>query len=179
MGKGANKQLLNNSGTAQDVAGGLRKRGNEDYATLDPTLIHDVNHAEGYTPEQMAYMNTASQQSLGGATSAVTGQANLEAARTRNAGGFQGAIESGSRDAMKQNSQNAVQIQADQAKLQQQQRQQALQQLQSLYNTNQGTAVDYMNSSTNALGEENKSHPLQQGVDTAANLIKALNSGSA
>lgn len=164
MGKGSNKQLLNNSGTAQQAAGGLRQRGNQDYGTIDPILTQEAENPQGYTPQQLAYMNTASQQSLGGATSAVTGQANLEASRTGNAGGFQGAIESGSRDAMKQNSQNSVNIQAQQANLQQQQRQQALQSLQSLYGTNQQDALGYLNSSNSALGEENQHQPFGQQV---------------
>lgn len=126
----------------------------------------------------MAYMNTASQQSLGGGVSATTGQANLEAARTRNAGGFQGAIGSATRGAQRQLSQNAVSIQTDQARMQQQQRAAALQQLQQLYGVDEATALGYLNSSTNALGEENKSHPNQSGINTAANMIEALTGGA-
>src|SRR5438309_8040287 len=114
MGKGANKQLLNNSGSGQYNNKMLSKQGENISGFMLPTLEGDVNNPKGYTPEQMAYMNTASQQSLGGSTSAVTGQANLEAARTRNAGGFQGAIGSGTRAAQRQLSQNAVGIQKSQ-----------------------------------------------------------------
>jgi hypothetical protein len=156
MGKGANKLLLKNGGTGQANSGASWQRGTDVNNFLTPQLEEEALHPGGYTPEQMAYMNTASQQSLGGATGAVAGQANLEAARTRNAGSFQGAIGSGSRAASRQLSQNAVGIQAKQADLQQQQRQQALAALQSLYGVDMNTAVNYLNASTGALKAENE-----------------------
>ena len=160
MGKGSNRQLLSNSGVAQSNNKNLNSHASSLYGFLDPTLEAQATNPQGYTPTQMADMNTASQQSLGGATGAVTGQANLTAARTRNAGGFQGAIGTGTRDAMKQDSQNAVQIQANQANLQQQQKQQALSALQGLYGTDLGTAESYLNSSNSALGTENQGSEL-------------------
>lgn len=155
MGKGANKQLLSNSGTAQSNSGALSGSGSSLSGFLTPQLEAEATNPQGYTPQQLAYMNTASQQSLGGSTAGITGQANLTAARTRNAGGFQGAIGSGSRAAQQQLSQNAVGIQSQQANLQQQQRQQALQSLQSLYGVDEATALGYLESSNAALGEEN------------------------
>lgn len=155
MAKGANKQLINNAGTGQ--ANSATQWGNASGVNsyLTPTLESEANNPQGYTPQQQAYMNTASQQSEGGSTSGITGQANLEAARTRNAGGFQGAIGTGSRTAQKQLSQNALGIQAQQANLQQQQRQQALQSLQSLYGTDLSSALSYLGESNTALADEN------------------------
>ena len=150
MGKGANNVLLSNAGTGQGHAGGLMGQGSQISQQLVPELQSEANNPQGYTPQQMAYMNTASQQSLGGSTGGVTGQANLQAARTRNAGGFQGAVASGSRSNARQLSQNAVQIQANQANLQQQQRQQALSALQSLYGVDESTALGYLNQSDSA-----------------------------
>lgn len=123
-------------------------------------------------------MNTASEQSQGGGVSATTGQANLEAARTRNAGGFQGAIGSANRGAQRQISEQALQVQTNQANLQQQQRAAALQQLQQLYGVDEQTALGYLNSSSNALADENKSHPNQEGIDTSAKLISSLDGHS-
>jgi len=174
MGKGANKQLLANSGTAQSNSNQLSSAGTKINGYLTPTLEAEANNPQGYTPQQMAYMNTASQQSLGGSTAGVTGQANLTAARTRNAGGFQGAIGSGSRAGARQLSQNALGIQTQQAQLQQQQRQQALQALQSLYGVDESTALGYLNSSNSALNMENASHPNQQGLLTAGTFVEDL-----
>lgn len=156
MGKGANKALLQNSGQAQQRSGQLYGNSQSDFNFLDPQLKQEASNPQGYTPQQLAYMNTASQQSLGGGASATTGQANLEAARSRNAGGFQGAVGSANRGTQRQLSQNALGIQQSQADLQQAQKQQALQSLQSLYGTNVGGSSNYLNSSNSALTSENQ-----------------------
>lgn len=164
MGKGANSQLIKNSGVAGGNSNALSTAGSNISSYLTPQLENEANNPQGYTPQQMAYMNTASQQSLGGSTAGVTGQANLEAARTRNAGGVQGAIGSGSRSAQRDLSTNAVGIQSQQAQLQQAQRQQALQSLQSLYGVDEQTALGYLNSSDSALSDENQSHPVRDDI---------------
>jgi hypothetical protein len=156
MGKGAKKQLLNNSGTAQQRSGQLYGESQGDYNFLDPALKEEASNPQGYTPQQLGYMRTASEQSLGGGTAATTGQANLEAARTRNAGGFQAGIGSANRGAQRQLSQNALGIEQSQANLQQAQKQQALSALQSLYGTNTGASLGYLNSSNDALNKENQ-----------------------
>src|SRR5580700_9597163 len=115
MGKGANAGLLKNAGNASSQASTISGQ-------LTPELLQQAENPQGYTPQQMAYMNTASQQSLGGGTAATTGQANLTAARTRNVGGFQGAVASANQATQRQASQNAVGIQAQQANAQLQQR---------------------------------------------------------
>lgn len=160
MGKGANKALLANSGTAQGRSGQTYGESQGDYNFLDPTLKAEATNPQGYTPQQMAYMNTASQQSAGGGAAATTGQANLEAARSKNAGGFQGAIGTANRGTQRQASQNALQVQENQANLQQAQKQQALQSLQSLYGTNSGAGLNYLNSSNTALNAENQGSAL-------------------
>jgi hypothetical protein len=177
MGKGANKQLLNNSGTGQAMNKQLTGEGTSLSGYLTPQLENEANNPQGYTPQQLAYMNTASQQSLGGSTAGITGEANLTAARTRNSGGFQGAVGTAARAAGRQLSQNALGIQQKQADLQQQQRQQALSALQSLYGVDEATALNYLNASTNALAEENKSHPNQQGLLTAGTFINDIEGG--
>jgi hypothetical protein len=177
MGKGANKQLLNNSGTGQTNNASLNTSANDISSYLTPQLESEASNPQGYTPAQLAYMNTASQQSLGGGAAASTGQAGLTAARTRNAGGFQGAVGTADRAAQKQLSQNALGIQTQQAQLQQAQRQQALQSLQSLYGVDESTALGYLNSSDLALNDENGSHPNQNGLNTFAHVLTSLKSG--
>jgi hypothetical protein len=147
------KILLQNAGIAQGNANQLYGQGQGVGSFITPQLESEAVNPEGYTPQQLAYMNTAGQQSVGGSTSGITGTANLEAARTRNAGGFQGAIGSGSRAASKNLSQLALQTQMGQAQLQQQQKQQALQALQSLYGTDISDSLGYLNSSDTAINE--------------------------
>lgn len=156
MGKGAKAALLQNSGTAQQRSGQLYNEAQQGYGQLDPLLEQEATNPQGYTPQQMAYMNTASQQSLGGGEAATTGQANLEAARSRNAGGFNSAVGTANRATQRQASQNALGIQEQQANLQQAQKQQALSALQSLYGTNLAGSEGYLNTSTTALNAENQ-----------------------
>lgn len=153
-GSSTNKKiLLNNAGAAQGESANLENQSGGLSSFLTPQLESEANNPQGYSPQQLAYMNTASQQSLGGSTAGITGQANLQAARTRNAGGFQGAIGSGSRVAQKDLSQNAMGIQAQQADLQQKQRQQALNSLQSLYGTDISGSLGFLNASDQAISD--------------------------
>jgi predicted transcriptional regulator len=178
MGKGANKQLLTNAGTAQNQNKRLIGQAQSLYGTVDPILQQEATNPTGYDPSDIAAMNTASQQSLGGSVGATTGQANLEAARTNNAGGFQGAIASSARDARRTLSQNALQVQIANAQLKQQKQQQAISQIAQLYGIDEATAANYLNSSNSALSSENQSHPLQQGLLTAGTFISDLASGA-
>lgn len=177
MGKGANKQLINNSGTAQSNNKQLSGQGSKISGFLEPELQSEATNPEGYTPQQIAYMRTGAEQSSGGGVAATTGQANLEAARTRNAGGFQAAVGDANRNAQKTLSETNLSIDKSQADLQQQQKQQALSSLMSLYGIDEQTALGYLNSSTSALGEENKSHPNQQGLLTAGTFINDIEGG--
>lgn len=178
MGKGANKALMSNSGVAQGRSNKLAGQSSSIYGTLDPTLTAEATNPQGYAPGDLSAINTASQQSIGGSTSGITGQSNLTAARTRNAGGFQGAIGSGSRANSRQLSQNAMQVQEQNAQLKEAQKQQALSSLQSLYGTNLSGAESYLGQSNSALGAENASHPLQGGIKTFDETLTALKSGS-
>lgn len=155
MGKGANAGLLSNSGTAQNRSGSLYNQGQAIGGPLTQQLQSEAENPEGYTPQQMAYMNTASQQSLGGGTAATTGGANLTAARTRNAGGFSGAVGDADRANQRTASQNSLQVQENQANLQQAQKQQALSSLQSLYGTDTADSSSLLNTSNQALSSEN------------------------
>lgn len=174
MGKGANKQLLTNAGAGQKRSQKLQGESNDLYGQLDPMLLGEATNPTGYSPTDLAAINTASQQSLGGSTAGITGQANLTAARTRNAGGFQGAVGTAGRNAQKQLSQNALGVQEQNANLKEAQKQQALSALQGLYGTNLQGAMGYLNSSNESLKDENASHPLQSGFNTFANVLSSL-----
>lgn len=174
MGKGANQKLLQNAGAGRTNSDALQGKGSGLSDFLTPKLESEYSNPEGYTPQQQAYMRTASEQSVGGGVSATTGQANLETARTRNAGGFQGAVGTANRGAQRQLSENALKVETDNAQLQQQQKQQALQSLMSLYGIDEQTALGYLNSSNSALGAENQSHPNQEGIGTAGKFIANL-----
>jgi hypothetical protein len=80
-----------------------------------------LTNITGFNPEEKAEMTTASNQSLGGAVGGAVGQGNLDAARTGNAGGYATALDDSVRNAGRTQSQNALGVQEDSAKLAQQQ----------------------------------------------------------
>ena len=127
------------SGTAAGSAGSL-------YGTLAPELMTEAAHPSGFDPATMAKMDTASQQSAGGAAAGAVGAGGLKAARTRNAGGADAAIGESGRNAAEVLSKGVLGTQIENARLKQQQSQSALGELGSLYGTNTGASI-------NALGQ--------------------------
>lgn len=123
------------STAATGTAGGFGAGAAQIGSTIIPGLEREAQNPTGYTPEQMNAQRVASQQGLGGATSGITGQANLEAARTRNAGGFAAALAEAQRAKGRQASQNEVELQARNADVALQRQRQAQQQLGGLYGT--------------------------------------------
>jgi hypothetical protein len=111
-----------------------------------PQLQNEAVNPAGIAPADLAAMNTAAQQSGGGAAAGTVGQGGLLSARTRNAGGPANAIASGVRTAGQQASNAALGVQNEntQAKLHQQQA--GLGGLENLYGQNLGGSI-------NALGE--------------------------
>lgn len=181
MGKGAKGRELENSGNAQQRSKDLYGESQGDYTFLDPELKKDATNPQGYTPQQLAYMETMGQQSLGGGEAATTGQANLTAARTRNAGSFQGAVGTADRATQRTASQNALQVAKSQADLQQQQRATALKSLQDLYGTGLTGSEGETSLSNQALHDENTAPNFWQqyilGAQAAAG--KAASAGGA
>jgi hypothetical protein len=129
------KGAKNLSTSATGTAGNLGTQASQIGSTIIPGLETEATHPTGYTPEQLNSQRVASQQGLGGAASGITGQANLEAARTRNAGGFAAALAEAARSKGRQSSQNEVELQARNADLAQKKQQMAQSQLAGLYGT--------------------------------------------
>jgi len=122
--------------------------GNRAQGIFDPlnsALMGEVNNPQGYSTADMNSMRTGSAQALGGSTAGITGQANLQTARTRNSAGYSGALDSAARSSAQTASQNEMGLQAQNANLKEAQRQQGLSALQGLYGTN-------MSSMNSALG---------------------------
>ncbi len=134
------KQALTNS---SDLSG----KASQVYSSLAPTLAGDVAHAPGYNPSELANMNTAAQQSMGGAVAGATGQGGLLAARTNNAGAAAPAIADAARTGGQGLSKAALAISGENADLKQHQRSDALKGLQGLYGTNVGGATGSLDAS--------------------------------
>jgi len=116
-------QLFNESQQAQSSGS---QQAQQLYNQVVPQLTQEATNPQGYGQKDLAAMNTASQQSIGGATAGAVGQGNLEAARTRNAGSFAPALDEAVRSGGRQLSQNALGIQENNANLKQAQQQAGL-----------------------------------------------------
>lgn len=98
---------------------------------LNPKLQQEAENPTGFNPVDLNNMFAASAQGAGGANAGVTGQANLESARTRNSGGFSSALDSAARSKQQSLSENALGVQNQNAELKQKQQQAGLSGLES------------------------------------------------
>ena len=126
MARGPNNQANQLFNQSQGVANTAENNTNTLFNTLFPLYEGEATNPQGFGANDLAAMNTASQQSTGGAVSGAVGAGDLEAARTHNSGSFQAAGDEAAREGMRQNSENAVNIQGENAKLKQTQQQAGL-----------------------------------------------------
>lgn len=157
---------LSNSGTFGGNAGSL-------YSALAPELTTEAAHPAGFSPTDLAAMDTDAQQSAGGAESGAVGEGLLHAARTRNAGGADAAIGAGVREAGQQLSKGALGVRMANAKLKSQQQQEGLTGLRDLtgletgaQNTSLGEVAPAVGANTNA---ENASWDWTKVLDPVLN----------
>ena len=158
MGRDAASEASQNVKTGQQYSGNLMQGGQGIFNTIAPALTAQAQN--GIAPADKAAMNTASQQSLGGANASAAGQGALMEARTRNAGSAAPAIEESARNAMRQGSQNAVGIEAQNYAA----KQAGLQGLQGLYGTNTNAALNALGLSTNAVNAQTAADAQTQSV---------------
>jgi hypothetical protein len=145
------------------------------YNSLFPQFSAEATNPQGFGAKDLAAMNTAAQQSVGGSTAGAVGQGSLRAARTRNSGGADVALDSAVRSGQQTLSQDALGIKGENALLKQQQQQAGLQGLSSLYGTNQSgmlSALGLGNQATQAGTQAGQSGWFQ-------NLIAGMNAASA
>lgn len=116
------------------TAGGIQ-------AGLLPQLQQEATHPTGYDPTTQNNMLVAGEQGAGGSTGAVTGDAGLNALRTRNTGNLATVFDQAARRGAQTNSTNALDVQNNSAELAQKKQQQALGQLQGLYGTDVGAQL--------------------------------------
>lgn len=156
MGRGSS--VAENSATqSQNTATGLTGNANSLYSTLAPTLMSEAAHPAGFSPTDEAALETGAMDTAGGSEAAAVGQGNLEAARTRNAGGFGQAVSDAARGAGETLSRGLLGVRGANASLKQHQHDAALGGLEGLYGTNVsgansalGNVAPLVNADTNA-----------------------------
>jgi hypothetical protein len=172
--QGAAKTAVTN---ANNTAGGYGAGASGIASTLVPALQQEATHPTGFNPSDINSMLVAGEQGAGGANSGITGEANLHAARTRNAGGFSGALDQAARIKGQQLSQNALGVQNENANLKQKQMQAGLEGLQNMYGTDVGAQMKSMGmvpEDINAQVNAGKSGWLQN----AEGVIKTITGGA-
>lgn len=143
--------------TSANNSNALTNNASSLYSNLAPTLEAQAAAPSGFSPADEAGMETAAQQTAGGTQAAAVGAGNLNAARTRNAGGFANAVSDASRGAGETLSRGVLGVKNLNAEQKQRQRDTAISGLEGLYGTNVGGAnqalgnvAPLVNANTNA-----------------------------
>jgi hypothetical protein len=162
-------QASANSGasTAASTAAGLNANAGAIGSSITPFLTQEMLHPQGYSQQDLTSQLDAAQAGAGGATGGITGQANLQAARTRNSSGFTGALDDAARQRDKAAASSSEGIAANDADLKQKQQQEGAAGLQGLQATDQGDALKSMGIQTgdiNASVDAGKSGWLQNAT---------------
>jgi len=123
------------------LSNGLASNANSLYGTLAPELTQEVMNPRGFTPTEKAAMNTAGRQSAGGSMAGAVGQGGLKAARTRNAGGSDAAIQESARNAGEEASNAALKTEMADTGLKEHERESGLSGLEGLTNSQTGASI--------------------------------------
>lgn len=158
---------IQQAGISNQLSGTTAARGNRTFQTLFPTLQQNLTNPQGFGKDLNA-INTANQQSIGGSIAGAVGQGNLQAARTRNAGGFAPALDEAVRGGQRQMSQNAMGVQEQNAYLKNQQQENAIRSLGSLYGENMNDTLRALGLSNESLGISNQGLGVALGADKAS-----------
>lgn len=170
------KQLGKQATATGDTFGG---RGTDIYSSIIPGLTQDATNPTGFTPLEKSSMLTSSAESLGGVNSGATGEARLNAMRTRNTSGFAPALAEAARAKGRAQATNTQQLNIADAELARQKQNQARAQLEGLYGVNTSDMLKSMglaNEDLNTQLQAGKSGWLQNTLDT---LNTVANLGSA
>jgi hypothetical protein len=140
MARDAQSQAKQSFKTAQGLTNQYAGNAQGTYGALSPELHQEAVDPMGLTPSE----------SLGGAQAGAVGAGNLEAARTRNVGGSDAAIAEAARQAMRQQSTNALGVEAADTALKEFQRQAGLKGEQDILGTETGSTLGALGQQTGA-----------------------------
>jgi hypothetical protein len=143
---------------------------------LVPQLEKQFTTPTGYNPTDVNNMLVAGEQGAGGATGSIVGQANLEAARTRNTGALSGVLDQAARQKQQVLSQNALNVANKQAEQKEKQRQLAAAGLESMYGKDVGAQLEAMKLVPADIGAETEAGK-SGWQQNAMNWIKTLRGG--
>lgn len=154
LDRSAQGQAKNAANTAGSTAANAGNLAATDRSAILPGLEREANGGGGYSPQDLSNMTTAAGQGAGGANSGIVGQANLESARTRNAGGFGAALDEASRDKTRAQSNAALGVQNKNADLKAKQQQFAQGEIGNMYGTDTSSMLKAMGLQTGDIDAE-------------------------
>jgi hypothetical protein len=154
MARAAVNQASNLQSTDSSTAAQQGAQAQGVYSTLNPFLQNELRSPQGYSQADMTSQLGAAEAGAGGATSGVTGLADLQAARTRNASGFSGALDAAARSRQQTAAGSAEQIAGNNADLKQKQQQAGASGLQGLYGTSNDAMLKALGLQDQAIGTE-------------------------
>ena len=149
-------------------------------ANLTPFLTQEMLHPQGIGQQGITAETSAALGGAGGAMSAFNGEAAQRAGASRNAGGFQAALDDASRQRMKAAAGSSEGIQAQNENLKQTQQQEGAKGLQGMYGTDTSGMLESQGQEANDINAEanaDKSGWLQNAMgltNSASGLIGAL-----
>jgi hypothetical protein len=175
IAKAAGNQAGTNEGNAGQYGAGAAQIG----SSIIPGLEAEARGGQGLTPRQKNDALVAGSQAIGGVNSGITGDANLAAARTRNAGGFTGALDEAARIKGRQQSTNALGVSAEDTALANEKQLAAQKELGGLYGTDTSAQLASMGLANQDLATQLKANQqgwlqnTEGGLDTLANVAGA------
>jgi hypothetical protein len=162
MAKGAQKQAQKLFGNEADFTGVERGRGKDDRSQIFPFLTNELDNPQGFGKDALSQMLTQGGEAVSGATGAAGEAANLNASRTGNTAAVPGIIDSTARNAMRQQSNNALDVNIQDAMLKQKQQQAGATGLEGLYGADISSALKSMGLENDTLGEWTKADQATQ-----------------
>jgi hypothetical protein len=152
--RSAQAQAKGNKTTADTLGSNLGSEAAGVGAAVIPGLEREATNPQGFAPTDVNNMLVAGGEAVGGANAGITGEANLEAARTRNAGGFASALDEAARTKSRQLSTNALNVSGEQAREKLKQQQFAQTQLADLMKSDRANQLRAMGLSDEAIAQE-------------------------
>lgn len=169
--QGANNTAVNTGAQLGSEAQGIG-------ANLTPFLTNELEHPQGYSQQDTSAMLSAGLGGAGGANSGLVGQANQRAAVSRNAGGFQSALDEAARQRSKAAAGTSEGLATENANLKQTQQQDAARGLQGMYGTDTSGMLNAMNQQHEDINSEVGAG--QSGwLQNSMNIIKTLTGAAA
>jgi hypothetical protein len=179
--KKATKAAQGAASTAANTGAKYGSEAEDIGSTLVPAVKGDITHPQGFSPEDRNAMLVAGEQGAGGATGSLVGEAGLEAARTHNTGSLSALTDELARTKTRQLSENALNVQAQNAALKEKKRAAAMGQAGELYGTDVNAGLKAQNlvpEDINAWANANKTGWLQNTTDIMNSLTGGANAAA-